>query len=342
MHPKATCSIFVLGLGIALAAASCKEQSSEPAKNAKSSNPTGGTSTSSTGDPSTMGSTTGDTSGATGSGGTGGATTDCLNTGMSTSSGIAPSISTTGNTGALSSTTLGLTDALSSFSADILPIVQTKCLTCHGPGNKPPDLTSFEQVRMSVSGIMSILTTETEPHDNLTTAEKRKIQAWVTAGTPEYLNGSTTGGGTTSIGGGTTSIGGVTDPCNPTGSTTFGGTTTGSSTALDWEDMINPPLLKECQARGQVYDRGGEKCHKARLATTYQCTRQGIIDKFKAMRVDISPNMAQVEGEGYQIDQCGEFNNEPLVLFYKKQEGTDELKLLFKKFCKKDSAACTN
>jgi hypothetical protein len=52
--------------------------------------------------------------------------------------------------------------------------------------------------------------------------------------------------------------------------------------------------------------------------------------------------MDTMDTDGYEIDQCGEYKNEPVVLFYKKEDSnTEELKLKIRKLCKKGSEACS-
>lgn len=351
MHLNAMRTIFALGLGLSLAVTACKDPAAEEAApkksarhdsdaNANSSTTTGNSSTtgdthSTTGDTtstSTTGETSTGTSGATqngtsSSGGTGGTTTDCTNHNNNTT--------TTGNGTSTTGGGLLRTDEHNiAYNLDIKTILDNKCMNCHVPGKNPPELDTFQKVKSSAIDTIRVVEKDRmPPHDNLTTAEIRKIRAWVDAGAPEYAGSSNSNNNTTGA-----------NPCDQsttTGSTTTG-TTTGTDSAEGWQDLINPPLLKECHNKGVVYDRTGEKCHKAKIATSYLCTHQGIVDKFKALSVDITTNIAQIEADGYQIDQCGEFNNEPIVLFYKKQEAENELKLLFKKFCKKGSDACNN
>jgi hypothetical protein len=211
------------------------------------------------------------------------------------------------------------------------------------------------------------------------TAERQRFRNWVQLGAPEYAPGvqptgatafSTTGAGlptgvtTTGAGFATTGLPASSvpyDPCNPQATGQPGGvgfpTTTGfpggvglpTTTGLPgdpngdgWNELINPPLLAQCHSQGFVYDRSLERCHKARLATTYSCDRNGIVGKFMAVNVNIATNFDQLIAQGYQIDQCGEFNNEPVVLFYMQSNANNQLTLLFKKFCKQGSAACTN
>lgn len=336
MHPLRL--IVSLAAGLTLAIGACKEAATEDANTNKGAIATTTTTTTGyqTGDSSmgttTAGSTTdGSTIGGTTTAGT---TTDCFNTGstgLGTTTGNGTLISGTNSSG------LGLDQAVY-FEPDIRMIVSNKCGSCHQPGNKQPELDTFQKLAANATAVVSAIESDRMPPggDGLSTAERRKIKAWVAAGFPQSSMSPTTGLSTSS----TTSNGSV-NPCDQT--TGVGTTTSGNIDTTDgWNELINPPALNDCHNRSLVYDRSGEKCLKARIATSYQCTHQGVLDKFKAVKVDITSNLAQIEADGYVIDQCGEYNNEPIVLFYKKQEADNELKLLFKKFCKKGSDACTN
>ena len=76
-----------------------------------------------------------------------------------------------------------------SFSADVNPIIQTKCALgsgCHGNGsfNGPGALTTFEQIKSAASSIKSAVTSKRMPlNGSLTAAQFKTISCWVDNGT---------------------------------------------------------------------------------------------------------------------------------------------------------------
>ena len=234
---------------------------------------------------------------------------------VSTSSG---SLATTGSTAV----------ATYSYDNDIKSIIDAKCGQCHGAGNKPPDLSNYVNVSSASMNVINEIEQNQMPPSGspvLASDERSKIRAWIDGG--KLQSGGNSGCGQ-----------------SVTGSATGMGTTTTNDADKQeaWSDMLNPSEFTECRSKGFVFDRSklAEQCLKSKIATSYQCTRQGIIDKFKAVGVNITSNMALMESSGYVIDQCGEFNNEPIVFFYLKQDGDSQLTLKVKKFCKSNSQAC--
>ena len=72
-----------------------------------------------------------------------------------------------------------------SFSADVNPIIQSKCAVgsgCHGTGsfNGPGALTTFEQIKSAASSIKSAVTSKRMPlNGSLTAAQIKTISCWV-------------------------------------------------------------------------------------------------------------------------------------------------------------------
>ncbi|NNF20223.1 MAG: hypothetical protein HKN61_10630 [Flavobacteriaceae bacterium] len=79
------------------------------------------------------------------------------------------------------------------YTADIRPIIQSSCTSCHGnppTNNAPMSLTTFEQVRSAVQsrnllGRINSSTNPMPPDGRLPTSARNAIQAWVDAGFPE-------------------------------------------------------------------------------------------------------------------------------------------------------------
>lgn len=76
-----------------------------------------------------------------------------------------------------------------SFSQDVLPIINSRCISCHAPGGQQESspYTSYEQIKNydaamveRINGIGSIM----PPTGAISTCEKLKIAAWVNAGSP--------------------------------------------------------------------------------------------------------------------------------------------------------------
>lgn len=243
------------------------------------------------------------------------------------------------------------------YEGDVKGILGKYCTSCHGAGGKSPDLSSYSAAKSAAQSAVDSIDAGDMPKGGGTVAsgDLTKLKQWITDGKPEKATTSTdTKTSTTSDDSdsdndndsdNSSSGGQSSDDCDKTNTSSSTDTET-DGTDLDdaWQELLNPPALKECHDQNKVYDRGKQKCHKSTIATSYECTPQGIKDKFKklAVTVNISADGKTIAGfEGYDIDQCGEFENQPVVFFYKKVEGsTDEVKLEIKMLCKKGSAAC--
>jgi hypothetical protein len=192
------------------------------------------------------------------------------------------------------------------------------------------------------------------------------FQAWINNGMPQSPTdpgGSSASGssntGTTNVGSSGTPT--TSQPCTPVtggsstigstvGSTTVGSTTVGTNgvppisgtpSGDPFDDLINPPAFTQCKAQGFVFDRTQSVCRQVKIATSYSCNDQGIIEAFQKAGVGIQGNLQQVESAGFQIDQCGELNGDPVVYFLMKDTSDpDAIKVQIKKLCKQGSPAC--
>lgn len=111
-------------------------------------------------------------------------------------------------------------------------------------------------------------------------------------------------------------------------------------------------LFEQCQISQKFYDRASTpnsgRCTEVSLARSYDCTHDGIKEKFKSIGVDLqleeygSPVQTFFKGFlGFEIDQCGEFDNEPIIslLRYDRSDvAVDSVEVRF--LCKTASKAC--
>ncbi len=332
MHQLGNRNIVSFVVAVLLVISACKEQppaETEPKRKSGNAKPAS-TTTTTTGGSSNDDD---DDSGTSGSGGTGSNSSGSDSSGSdssgsgsdSSSSDSSDAISSGSGTDCGSSSSSG--GSVPNYEDDIKSIVEEKCLKCHSADKKEPDLSDYDKLVGDAAGSLRAIDKDRMPPEDepgLTTGERKKIRAWVEGGKPKTrINaGNGSGSGT---------------DCGSDGS---GSDVNSGSDPSGWEDLLNPPAMKECKAKDLVYDRGADKCHVSKIATSFDCSKTAILDKFKAMNVNITTQYEALEADGYVIDQCGEVGSEPVVFFYKKIDGTNELQLKFKKFCKKGSPAC--
>ncbi len=108
----------------------------------------------------------------------------------------------------------------------------------------------------------------------------------------------------------------------------------------------------ECAERQKLYDRtsGPHRghCTEVSLATTYKCTFKGIKEKFQSLGVQLEiehygdPVQTYFKGFlGFEIDQCGEVGNEPVVALLRFDGSNATIDTIEARFlCKTDSKAC--
>lgn len=75
-----------------------------------------------------------------------------------------------------------------SFAQDVLPLIQAKCQSCHGPGstNGPGQLTNYTEIKNAAARIKTAVVTGYMPKVGgpLPSSEIRLIRCWVDSGTP--------------------------------------------------------------------------------------------------------------------------------------------------------------
>jgi hypothetical protein len=239
----------------------------------------------------------------------------------------------------------GLTSRSSpNWNDDIKKIFESKCIQCHSGNDELADLTSYSEAKKLTSSIKSEINSATMPPTDetpLSSSEKEKILKWVTGGALQSSSSSNSSSSNSSNNDCGDSNGGDGGDDNNSDDNSDDGSDDNSSVS-GWDEFLNPTKLKECKDSGKIYDRSLDKCHRAKIATAYECTRSGIVSKFKSLGINIASQMDTMDTDGYEIDQCGEYKNEPVVLFYKKEDSnTEELKLKIRKLCKKGSEACS-
>jgi hypothetical protein len=106
----------------------------------------------------------------------------------------------------------------------------------------------------------------------------------------------------------------------------------------------------KCKNSGFIFNRlqsptKGE-CTKIPLAKSYQCNVQSIHEKFMSIGItipvtSINNNFKFEEFPDFDIDQCGEVEDFPLVILIRKDiEDSTDLSFEVKNLCKADSPAC--
>ena len=161
----------------------------------------------------------------------------------------------------------------------------------------------------------------------LSSSDKQKLKDWQSAGAPESSSSSS-------------------DTDSDTNSDSSSSTDCGTSAATDdevgdgYSDLVNPPELQECKDKGKVFDRKAGECHKAKIAE-FSCDKAGILAAFKKVGVNADSKLSDITGDGYQIDQCGMYEDEPIVYFIKQGDSTnDSVSVKIKKLCKPSADVC--
>jgi hypothetical protein len=214
------------------------------------------------------------------------------------------------------------------YKDDIESIFSDKCVSCHS-GDDKYALDTYTKAKKIKDDILSEVDSGKMPPKNkapLTSAEKKAIKDWVNDGAPESSSSSSTDDEDED------EDEKDEDDCDDDDN---------NGSAADWDDLLKSKEVEKCKDDGKIFDRLAEKCHKAKIAS-FDCSKSGVVAKFKESGINVGTQYEQFISDGYQLDQCGEYNKDPIVLFYKKKEEKEELKLLIKKLCKKGSAACDN
>jgi hypothetical protein len=226
------------------------------------------------------------------------------------------------------------------YEGSIKLLVTAKCLSCHS-GTNDPNLSTFMALRDNANDSMLLIESDNMPRGNvakLTPVEKQQFRDWISGGMQERdLVGTST---FTAVGTGTgTGIGGSTinNPCN----TSVGTSIETGDNADAWTAFLNPPEVATCHGQGKLYDRGTKACHQAPIATSYQCTREGVIAKFQSLGLNVTTDLDNLASAGFEFDQCGEAGaNDPIVMMYQRVDNGNELNLNLKKLCKNSSTLC--
>jgi hypothetical protein len=215
---------------------------------------------------------------------------------------------------------------------DIEEILQDNCLSCHDGSKDGPDLSTYSQAKDEADHIKEQIKSGDMPKEgSLSSSDKNKILDWIEADMPRDAGGSSSSdcGNDGDVDGDEDSDDDDDDDDDNDHDSVSG-----------WEEFLNPPKLKSCKDDGKIFDRIEEECHKAKIAK-FDCKRSAIIGAFKDVGVSVATQLDKMDSDGYEIDQCGEYDGDPIVLFYKKETGDDdELKLKIRKICKLNSPAC--
>lgn len=271
--------------------------------------------------------------------------------------GAASSTATSSATSRSTSRGLSLQDQAS--WTNVKSILANKCggAVCHTSAI-PPLVGDADMVKAAESDIRTRIDADdatkmppqTAPAGPLTAAEKQSIIAWFDAGAPTSGGaGTATATNTDTDDGGTS---GSDDDAAPGSGSAGSDCDTGDASEGDGassdeilksaiDELLNPPAMQECKADGKLYDRLLKACSTAEVATSYACTKDGIISKFKSVSVDVTATIAQYEAKGYTIDQCGELGADPLVLFVRQDTSNpSEARIGAAKLCRKGSPIC--
>lgn len=219
--------------------------------------------------------------------------------------------------------------ATANYDDDIQSIFIDKCVTCHTESDKTPFETYAKAKKVKGKILEQVESGDMPPSGStkLTSSEKKKIKEWVDNGAPESGDWDEEEDEIEEDEDSSTSD---CDDDNDNDDTTSTG---------DWDELLKTKEVEKCKDKGYIFDRLEEKCHKAKTAS-YSCDRSGVVAKFKEININVATNYDDYIKDGYKLDQCGEYNKEPVVFFYKKTEEGEELKLMLKKLCKIGSNAC--
>jgi len=96
----------------------------------------------------------------------------------------------------------------------------------------------------------------------------------------------------------------------------------------DYSKTLNPAKLTECHDEGLLYDRRAKDCHTATFGSTFSCNWEGVKEAFG--EIAGTETLLALEGDRFQVDQCGEIDGDPLVLLIRTDQSSGELKLDYK------------
>lgn len=231
----------------------------------------------------------------------------------------------------------GLIASDPNYDDDIKSIFSDKCVSCHASEDDYP-LDTYEKSKSLKTKIGEQVESGDMPPKNktkLTSSEKSTIQKWVDSGA---LESATTDENDEDDDDKDDDDDKKKDDCDDDEDDDKKDKI---GTAADWDELLKLKEVAKCKEKDFIFDRLKETCHKAKIAS-FECSKTGVLKAFKDLSIDVETQYDDFVGDGFKIDQCGEYNKEPVVLFYKKKEENNELKLLIKKLCKKGSDACDN
>jgi hypothetical protein len=208
-----------------------------------------------------------------------------------------------------------------SYEGDIKKIIADNCISCHK--TKAPILTTYAKVKAEADDVYDSVKSKRMPEDEaLAKADIDLIKKWIDDGKLEKASSSSSSS----------------DKCEEDDGNKKSSTGTKKSPEEQLKELLETKAFKECKADDRVYDRSGKKCLEAKIATSYKCTKEGVIGAFEKIDIDVSSNMTTILGEGYEIEQCGELEDDPVVTFLKKDLKAVTAK--FRRICASGSAAC--
>ena len=261
----------------------------------------------------------------------------------------------------------GLQLADVSYQADIEPLLDAYCITCHRPGGPAPgqDLTTYAGAKQFAAASLAQIQAGRMPQGSapLASADVTKFQAWIAGGMLESSGGGQPVAGAPTDPAGTATPAPAT-PCGtpvattpasnggsalPPGATaggspglpTAGNVTPATPTSSDpWSPLVNPPGFQDCVKAGRVFDRIGSQCTQTPVATTYPCTEAGIKQVFTGINVNVEAQLAGLLSQGFQPDQCGLLQSDPVVFFVHRVGTAIDPGFQVKYLCRMGSAAC--
>jgi hypothetical protein len=203
-----------------------------------------------------------------------------------------------------------------SYESDIRSILESKC-------------TSLAKTALS-SSIAEIEADKMPMDAPLSSGQKEKFRAWRDAGAPELGGSSNTDTETDTYDSGE-------------GSSSDCGSSNGDTDEFGdgYNDLLNPEGLEECKDKGKIYDRKADECHKADIAE-FSCDKAGIVAAFKKAGISSAEsNVSTILSNGWEIDQCGEYDGQPIVYFIMPGDNSgDTVSLKVKKLCNPNKSVC--
>ncbi len=181
-------------------------------------------------------------------------------------------------------------------------VVATSCISCHNGSNSDTpaiDKYSTESRRLVESVLVS---GKVSQHASLvlTTSQQSLLQAW-------YFGGGRLGDAS-SVSADPDSLPVV----DATKLSQFAACDFTKGVISETDTLLRPTGFKTCQSQGKVYDHFAKSCHQATFETAW-CNKPGITEHFSKTESTFSEMLADVESQGYRIDQCGVLDGNRIV-----------------------------